>query len=105
MNGLLVGGLIGALIIASLSTWRAPRLTSLIWWALAATLCVTAGIAMNLPGDIRENLTALVLIIPLVWVGLQFWAYWEKSKWRVATGMIGLCLISGLVILTSTPLG
>lgn len=105
MSPLLIAALIGALLVAVVATWKAPRMVSVLWWALAATMCITAAVAMNLPGDVRENLTALILIVPLIWVGLQFWAYWDRSKWRVASGMIGLCAASGLVISISTPLG
>lgn len=105
MSPLLVGALIAVLSIAAIATCKAPRLVSALWWALVATMCIIAAIAMNLPGDVRQNLTALVLLIPLIWVGLQFWAYWDRSKWRVAGGMIGLSAMSGVVIFISTPLG
>ncbi len=105
VSSLLIGALLTALLVAVLATIKAPRLVSVLWWALVATMCITAAIAMNLPGDVRENLTALLLIIPLIWVGLQFWAYWDHSKWRVAGGMVGLCVVSGVVISISSPLG
>ncbi|MEM6858924.1 MAG: hypothetical protein AAF559_13750, partial [Pseudomonadota bacterium] len=63
MSSWLIGALIAALLVAVVATWKAPRLVSVLWWALVATMCITAAIAMNLPGDVRENLTALVLTI------------------------------------------
>ena len=105
MSPMLIGVILAVLIGVGVATWRGPRLTSiLIWTSLAATLVCTAGIMM-MPGDLANNLIWLTLIFPLIWIALQFWCYWDASKWRVACGLISLCVVSGLLVSTITPLG
>ena len=100
-----IGIILAALISIGVATWRAPRLTSiLIWTSLAATLISTAGI-MIMPGDLANNLIWLSLLFPLIWIALQFWCYWDASKWRVSGGLISLSIVSGLAVSTVTPLG
>mgnify|MGYP001796884711 CR=1 FL=1 len=93
------------LIAAIFGTWKAPRLTSVLFWATVATILIGSAGVMNMPGEVSENLIWLVLTFPFIWVGLQFWCYWDRSKWRVAGGMIGLCLVCGIIIIVSPPLG
>lgn len=86
------------------ATLRAPRLTStLVWTFIAATLIVSA-LAMNLPGDLTDILLGLAMLYPLLWAGLQFWCYWDRSKWRVAGGHIAASALSAVIISISTPL-
>lgn len=88
-----------------LATWKAPRMTSVLVWAMVATILVVTVIAMNMPGDAVNNLIGLTLVFPLTWVGFQFWCYWDPSKWRVAAGHICICALSGVVVAISPPLG
>ncbi|MEL7231965.1 MAG: hypothetical protein AAGJ85_05585 [Pseudomonadota bacterium] len=105
MSPMITGILIAVTIAVGVATWKAPRLTSILFWATLATILVGSAAAMVMPGEVAENLIWLVLAFPLIWVGLQFWCYWDGSKWRVAAGMIGVCIVSGLVIYISPPLG
>lgn len=105
MSPLITGVILALLIGVGVATWRAPRLTSiLIWTTLATTLVGSAGF-MNMPGDIANNLFWVMLLFPLIWIALQFWCYWDASKWRVAGGLIALCIVSGVMVFTSAPLG
>ena len=105
MSPAVIGILAVVILALGLATWKAPRLTStLVWTLIAATLIISA-VAMNVPGDLSNNLIGLALIYPLLWVGLQFWCYWDRSKWRVAGGHVAACVLSGIVIFVSTPLG
>ena len=105
MSPMIIGVTLAVLIAIGAATWKAPRLTSiLIWTSLATTLACTAGI-MIMPGDLTNNLIWLTLIFPLIWISLQFWCYWDASKWRVACGLMFLCIVSGLLVSTIPPLG
>ncbi|MEM1106458.1 MAG: hypothetical protein AAGH87_08715 [Pseudomonadota bacterium] len=97
-------GVLGALGIA-VATWKAPRMTSILFWAAVATILIGSAGVMNVPGAVDSNLVWLSLSFPLVWVLLQFWCYWDASKWRVAGGMIGICVVSGIIVFASSPLG
>ena len=105
MSPMTIGITLAVLIAIGAATWKAPRLTSiLIWTSLATTLACTAGI-MILPGDLINNLIWLPLLFPLIWIALQFWCYWDASKWRVTIGLIALCIVSGVAVSTMPPLG
>ena len=93
---LIVLGAVG--IAAALATWKAPRLTSIILWALTATIFISSALALTLPGPFSERALWVALAVPLIWAVFQFWCYWDKSQWRVAGGMIALTLVGGIVV-------
>lgn len=105
MSEVTAGLIFTAVIALALATWRAPRITSILVWAMIATLLIVSAISMNLPGDVVNKLVGLALFLPLIWVGLQFWCFWDPSKWRVAGGLITICIVSGGIVAISTPLG
>ncbi|MEL6362257.1 MAG: hypothetical protein AAFR21_14365 [Pseudomonadota bacterium] len=103
MTPILIAILIIFVIGIGIATWKAPRLTSIIWWALVATIFSSAALLLIVPGPFSEKALWIALSVPLIWVGLQFWCYWDKSKWRVASGLIVLSLVSGLVVFVTEP--
>ena len=68
-----------------------------------ATIFVGAAALLVLPGSFSDKALWLTLAVPLIWAGLQFWAYWERRAWRVAAGMMSLTLVSGLIVFTLEP--
>ena len=80
------------------ATWRAPRLSSAIFWAAVATILCSAVLLLAAPGELAGKAIWLGLTVPLIWVGFQFWAYWDAKGWRVALGLVGLSFASGAYI-------
>ncbi|MEO0884101.1 MAG: hypothetical protein AAFY34_15430 [Pseudomonadota bacterium] len=104
MNPLIISILAAALVGIGIATWKAPRLTSVIWWALVATIFSTAALLLVLPGPFSEKALWIALSVPFVWVMFQFWCYWDASKWRVALGLIAVSLVSGIVVFMNDPI-
>ncbi|MEM0928998.1 MAG: hypothetical protein AAGI89_06870 [Pseudomonadota bacterium] len=96
MSPLLIVVLVVVAVFLGLATWRAPRLTSTLFWSLTATIMTMVAIADNSPGETREALMFGVVLMPVLWAAFQFWCYWERSKWRVAGGMIAITSISSV---------
>lgn len=99
---------IAALVFAigiSLATWKAPRLTSVIFWALIAAIFLTSFLLMHLPGPFSEKALWLTLGVPIIWVGLQFWTYWDGKPWRVTGGLIAISIICAVIVFTTVPSG
>lgn len=105
MSPVIVGIMILVATALGVATWKAPRITSILVWSMLATLLTVSAITMNLPGDVVNKLVGLALFLPLIWVGFQFWCYWDRSKWRVAGGHIAICIICGVIVAMSPPLG
>lgn len=97
---------IGVPLLAALGyfTYRAPRLSSTILWSLVTTIFLTAAIFLAFPADRSEMALYLTVIMPLVWVGLQFLAYWDAHKWRMPAAMLGVSCLSVLVIILAGPI-
>ncbi|MGB6230970.1 MAG: hypothetical protein WBF53_12695 [Litorimonas sp.] len=89
----------------ALASWKAPRLTSVIVWALLAAIFLTAALLMHLPGSFSEKALWLTLGVPLIWVGLQFWTYWDRKPWRVTGGLIAITVVCAVLVFTTTPSG
>ncbi|MEO1029260.1 MAG: hypothetical protein AAFX02_09425 [Pseudomonadota bacterium] len=92
--------LLGLIVFGSI---KAPRLTSVIWWALFATMLFTAALLLVLPGAFGEKALWFAMLVPLIWGGFQFWCYWDANKWRVLSGLIALSLVSGVIVFLSEP--
>ena len=103
MSPLLIGVLIAVLILVAVSTWQAPRLTSVILWALIATIFFCSALLLKGPGPFSEKALWLTLAVPLVWMGFQFWVYWERRPWVVTSGLIAISVVCGMVVLFSEP--
>lgn len=92
-------------LLLGLATWKAPRLTSIIVWALLATIFFTSVIFIHGPGPLSEKGVWLTLLVPIVWTGFQFWTYWDGNPWRVAAGLIAITVICAAIIFVSEPIG
>ena len=104
MNGVLIAiaglGLAGV----AFATYKAPRLTSAIFWSLTATIFLLSALLLTLPGPFSEIAIWLSLAVPVIWAAFQFWCYWDGNKWRVAGGLIAFTLIGGAVTYFVDPL-
>ncbi|MEO1044559.1 MAG: hypothetical protein AAFX04_03880 [Pseudomonadota bacterium] len=97
-------GIIAAVVLAlAFFTWKGPRLTGAIIWAFITTMAVCSAFVMIGPWGFADRVLIVALISPFIWVGLQFWLYWNPSKWRVLSVMIGISAISTAIILLSEP--
>ena len=98
---------IGILLIIfsglGVATWKAPRLTSVILWALVATIFVGAAALLVLPGPFSEKALWLTLATPIIWAGFQFWTYWEKRAWVVATGLLSVSAVCAVIVFLVEP--
>ncbi|MEM7016008.1 MAG: hypothetical protein AAF512_01560 [Pseudomonadota bacterium] len=103
MSPLVIALSIAALLLLGFCTYKAPRLTSAVWWAFAALLLGSAVLIVLLPGPLRERLLWLAFIAPFAWVAIQFWCYWDSKQWRVALSLIAVCLVSSVILFFSGP--
>ena len=103
MRPLLIGLAIAVVIGLGLATWRAPRLSSAVLWALVAAVLGASALLMILPPPFIDKALWLAMTFPLIWVGFQFWCYWDTRGWRVATGLILISLACGTFVLLGTP--
>ena len=103
MSPFIIGILITVMILLGLATWKAPRLTSVIWWSLVATIFVGAAGLLVLPGNFADNALWLTLAVPLIWAAFQFWSYWEKRAWRVPAGLIAISVLSAIIVFSIEP--
>ncbi|MEM6535069.1 MAG: hypothetical protein AAF613_05445 [Pseudomonadota bacterium] len=84
-------------------TIHAPRLTSVILWSLLASMLLSAALMLTLPVPFRALAIWMALAVSLIWVGFQFWCYWDKRGWRVASGLVLVSLTSGYIVFTTPP--
>lgn len=96
-----IGGLV--VLVTGFATWKAPRLTSVILWALLATVFFSSFLLIKLPGKFSENALWLTLAVPVIWTVFQFWTYWDRKAWRVTGGLMALTVICAAIVLTSEP--
>lgn len=92
------------LLVLLYYSYKAPRLTSIIAWSCIATIFSSAALILWLPGQFSENAIGMALCVPLIWVALQFWCYWDQSKWRVLFGHIGLSVVCGVIVVLTKPI-
>ncbi len=95
-------GFFALLIIVS--TWRRPRLTSILFWSLSATLFFTAAMLLVFPANFPDKAITITLMVPFIWVALQFWVYWAEKPQRVTAGLIALTLASAAIVFTNEPM-
>ncbi|MEP0393330.1 MAG: hypothetical protein ABJ205_04480 [Erythrobacter sp.] len=84
-------------------TWRNPRLWSALIWAFVATFMLSAAVLMAFPAPFAEKAFAMTIIMPLVWVGLQFWLYWNPGRWTVTLILFGIIAVSTVIVVLSPP--
>lgn len=87
------------------STWRKPRLTSSIIWALTATVLGTAGLLLVSPTEFKPTILWMALATPLIWAGLMFWCFWDSRQWRPALGLITITLLGVAAVAVVPPPG
>ena len=92
------------LLVIGFWTWKSPRVTGVMIWSLIATMVGLAALMVILPFDIKQFALWLTIMVPVVWVSLQFWCYWDSSAWRPTASMIVLSAISLVVVFTSDPI-
>ncbi|MEL6827964.1 MAG: hypothetical protein AAFN91_17075 [Pseudomonadota bacterium] len=92
-------------LVFALTAWtvHAPRLTSVIVWSLIASMMLSAALLITLPIEFRALALWMALAVSLIWVAFQFWCYWDKHGWRVASGLIVISLVSGYIVFTVPP--
>lgn len=103
MNLILMGAAGLGLAGIAFATYKAPRLTSVIFWSLVATLLLTSAMLLTLPGSFSEVALWLSLAVPIIWAAFQFWCYWDANKWRVAGGLIAFAAIGGVITFLIEP--
>ncbi|MEM7734533.1 MAG: hypothetical protein AAF267_01980 [Deinococcota bacterium] len=94
---------IGGVVVAGLgaATWRAPRLTSALLWSLVSAVLVSAALILVVPGAFRDKVFWFAMLLPFVWVAMQFWLYWDKHRWRVTLALFGLATVSAAIVFLS----
>lgn len=90
---------------ASISAWTiaAPRLTSAIIWSFVAAMMLSSAALLKIPGNLLDVGFGIALAVSVIWVAFQFWCYWDKHSWRVATSLILVTAVSGYVVFTTPP--
>lgn len=97
-------GVIGAVVLAlGFFTWKGPRLTGALIWSFVATLFITAAYNMVGPGEFADRVFLTAFLAPFIWVGFQFWLYWNPHRWHVLGLMMTLSVSSIAIILLSEP--
>ncbi|MEL6934322.1 MAG: hypothetical protein AAFO17_14735 [Pseudomonadota bacterium] len=96
-----IGGV--AILALGFSTWKRPRLTGALVWAFVASFFVSATYNMVGPGNFADRVFLTGFFSLFIWVGFQFWIYWDPSKWRVVGILIGITALSVATILLSDP--
>ncbi len=96
---------IAGTVVAGLgvATWRAPRLAAVLVWSLLASILGSAALLLVLPFAFGELALWVALFVPLLWVGFQFWCYWDRRAWRPAAGLIGVALAGAATVLLVPP--
>lgn len=103
MSPVLIAILLVVAVGSGVATWKAPRLTSVILWALTATIMSMSVLLTWLPANFGSKALWLTLAVPVIWTAYQFWCYWDGKSWRVAGGLFAITCIGGLIIfLTDT---
>jgi len=92
-------GIAGILtLLIGVWTWRKPRQASVILWALVATLFVSAAILKLLPGNFGDNVLWYGVTMPVIWVSVQTWVYWEDKAWRAPTLLLAATAVSSAIV-------
>lgn len=90
-------------ITLGLFSWKKPRLSSIIVWALVATVLLTSAALLLIPGDFSAKAIWLSLSVPIIWTAFQYWCYWADNQWKVLWTLVVISLMSGAVLLSLEP--
>lgn len=91
---------LAALLVITLGlfSWKKPRLSSIVIWAMVATVLLTSAALIVIPGEFRAKAVWLSMLVPIIWVAFQYWCYWADNQWKVLASMVAISLISIAVI-------
>jgi hypothetical protein len=103
MSPVTIALLLVAVAAAVFTTIRWPRAMGVNVWAFIATVLPTAGLIIALPAPFAAKVLWSGLVLPLLWVALQWWAYWDERRWRPIASMIALSTIGAAIVLTMQP--
>ena len=103
MSPLMIGLASAGALTLGFFTWKGPRLTSALIWAFVATFFVCAAYNVVGPGDFANRVFLTGFLSPIIWVGFQFWIYWNPSHWRIPALLIALSVVGGLTVFLSDP--
>ncbi|MEM9054111.1 MAG: hypothetical protein AAGB16_02190, partial [Pseudomonadota bacterium] len=67
MSPIVIGILLAVIGLLAFGTYKAPRLMSVLVWALIATTFLTAALLLALPGPFSEKALFMTVAVPLVW--------------------------------------
>ncbi|MEM6536899.1 MAG: hypothetical protein AAF668_04130 [Pseudomonadota bacterium] len=101
MTALLIS--IGAIFVGfvAFATWKAPRLTSILFWSLMATIPTASLIVFLAPGSFLNRVGWLAVSLPAIWVAFQFLSYWLPRPRLTALGFI-LISATGFAFIAAT---
>lgn len=105
MNPIAIGVLAAGLGGLGIATWKAPRLVGVLLWSLVVTIFISAVLFVHLPMSLAEKGSWITVMVPLLWVGFQFWAYWQSRKWIVILVFLGLIFSCALILAFGGRLG
>ncbi|MGD8327142.1 MAG: hypothetical protein PVF65_09515 [Sphingomonadales bacterium] len=86
------------LILLVLLTWKKPRLSAVVIWALLATIFTCAVLLKVLPGNFADKALWITLFFPLLWALFQTWVYWETKAWRAVLSLVVLTISGALFV-------
>ena len=90
-------------ITLGLFSWKKPRLSSIIVWALVATVLLTSAALLVIPGKFSTKAIWLSLSVPITWTAFQYWCYWADSQWKVLWTLIAISLLSTGILFSLDP--
>ncbi|MEM7360245.1 MAG: hypothetical protein AAF431_14175 [Pseudomonadota bacterium] len=102
MNSAIIAGGV-SLVLLGYFTYKAPRLTLVLIGSFIATVFVSAALLLILPGEFGEKAIWMALLVPIIWVALQFWCYWDQSAKRVVIGHVLMSVLGGLIVFFVEP--
>ncbi|MEM0930516.1 MAG: hypothetical protein AAGI89_14605 [Pseudomonadota bacterium] len=103
MNPVLIGILLALCAGIGTATYKAPRLTSVLFWSLTATIFSSAALLLVIPGPFSEVAIWMSLAVPLIWAGFQFLCYWERKEWRVTASLIAVTIVGAVLVAIVEP--
>ncbi|MEM6914570.1 MAG: hypothetical protein AAF511_11400 [Pseudomonadota bacterium] len=103
MNPVLIGVLVMLFAGIGTATYKAPRLTSILFWSLTATVFSAAALLLIVPGPFSEVALWMSLAVPLIWAGFQFLCYWERNQWRVTALLIAVTVVGAVLVAFIEP--
>lgn len=76
--------------LAAVATRYRPRLMTAMVWSSTAALLPTAWAFRTFASSAFDSGVYLWLIVPSLWAGFQFWAFWARRPYAVAGVQIAI---------------